>query len=366
MSLDSPETTLVQAQSIDDVQAAVRDHSRIVVRSGGSKPALSTPDGEATLLELSELAGVQAYEPSEFTFTALAGTPLQTVQTMLAEKGQYLPFDPPLAQAGATLGGVVAAGTAGCGRVRYGGVRDFLIGIRFVDGQANLVHGGGKVVKNAAGFDFPKLMVGSLGRLGVLVEVTFKVFPRPAAFASLRLDLPRLDPALDALYRLTASSLELHGLDLVPHGEGVTLWVRMGGLAATLPDRMEQLRRTLGGGEMLAEIQEPGHWQEMATMSWRPQETALVKVPVTPIHIPALDSTLAEAPRRYSVAGNLAWIAWPGPLTDLDTLLKAHKLSGLVLMGPTGQPWLGLQTGAAFARRVKQALDPAGKFPALP
>ena len=104
---------------------------------------------------------------------------------MLAEHGQYLPFDPPLAAAGATLGGTVAAGLSGPGRYRYGGVRDFVLGVRFVDGMGNLVRGGGKVVKNAAGFDFPKLMVGSLGRLGVLAELSFKVFPQPPAFATL-------------------------------------------------------------------------------------------------------------------------------------------------------------------------------------
>ena len=135
------------------------------------------------MLDLSRLSGVLEYEPGEFTFTALAGTPLASVDSLLAEHGQYLPFDPPLAERGATLGGTVAAGLSGPGRYRYGGVRDFILGVRFVDGAGALVRGGGKVVKNAAGFDLPKLMVGSLGQLGVLVELTLQSLPAAGGHA---------------------------------------------------------------------------------------------------------------------------------------------------------------------------------------
>src|SRR5436190_11409249 len=114
------------------------------------------------------LSGMMEYDPAEFTFTALAGTPLAVVQKELAGNGQYLPFDPPLAAQGATLGGTVAAGLSGPGRLRYGGVRDFIVGVQWVDGSGTVIRGGGKVVKNAAGFDFPKLFTGSLGRLGIL------------------------------------------------------------------------------------------------------------------------------------------------------------------------------------------------------
>src|SRR6266851_2564262 len=156
---------VIQPTNIDEVQKAVAESARVVVRGAGTKGGLCAPDGDATVLDLSTLSGVLEYEPGEFTFTALAGTPVATVNRLLAEHGQYLPFDPPLVERGATLGGTVAAGLSGSGRYRFGGVRDFIIGVRFVDGQGQLVRGGGKVVKNAAGFDLPKLMVGSLGRL---------------------------------------------------------------------------------------------------------------------------------------------------------------------------------------------------------
>ena len=140
--------------AIQEVQEAVLATPRLHVVGGHSKPALSTPaDQSVAALEMTGLSGILEYDPGEYTFTALAGTSLATVEAALAEHGQYMPFDPPLVEAGATLGGTVAAGLSGSGRQRYGGVRDFLIGVRLVDGQGRLVRGGGKVVKNAAGFD---------------------------------------------------------------------------------------------------------------------------------------------------------------------------------------------------------------------
>lgn len=176
---DNP--TVVDIVSIEEmlgrVRERLRESGRLHPQGGRSKPALAATD-EADALELGQCQGVLEYEPSEFTFTALAGTPVAEVVALLVEHGQYLPFDPMLVSRGATLGGTIAANSAGPGRYRYGGIRDFLIGVRFADGRGNLVQGGGKVVKNAAGFDFPKFFVGSLGRFGVLLEVTFKVFPQ--------------------------------------------------------------------------------------------------------------------------------------------------------------------------------------------
>src|SRR5512143_1651914 len=165
--------------SIEELQSMVRGSPHVLPRGGGTKPALSTAHNGATVIDLAPLAGMLEYEPGEFVFTALAGTRLADVRAQLAEHGQYLPFDPLLVDRGATLGGTIAAGANGPGRYRYGGVRDFLLGVRFVDGAGEIVHAGGKVVKNSAGFDIPKLMVGSLGQLGALIEVSFKVFPQP-------------------------------------------------------------------------------------------------------------------------------------------------------------------------------------------
>ncbi len=172
----------VQPVTVAEVQEAVRSFERIALRGGGTKPGLAAAVDGVTVLDMRGLSGIVEYEPDEFVFTALAGTPVAEVAALLAEHGQYLPFDPPFVDAGATLGGATAAGLSGPRRYRYGGVRDFVIGVRFVDGRGDVVRGGGKVVKNAAGFDLPKLMAGSLGRLGALVE--------PYASSSLRWPRP--------------------------------------------------------------------------------------------------------------------------------------------------------------------------------
>lgn len=348
-----------------DVQDAVREGAMLLPRGGGTKTALSSPaDGEA-VLDLSGLSGIVEYDPSEFTFTALAGTPVREVEAALAEHGQYLPFDPPFAAAGATLGGTVAAGLSGPRRYRYGGVRDFVLGARFVDGEANVVLGGGKVVKNVAGFDFPKLMVGSLGRLGVLVELSFKVFPRPRSYATVLVDLSHLSASLDVLRRLYGSRFDLEALELEPPG---VLWGRMGGLPESLDARMERLVKFLGpSARVLRGDEEAALWEAAREFSWVAPESSLVKVPLTPGRVAALEERLGDRAvgRRYSAGGNVAWIAWPGDLDNLDAILASLELGGLCLMGPARRAPLGLWTGEGLAERVKRALDPAGRFGSL-
>jgi len=361
--------------SIVEVQAAVREAphaSRLLACGGGTKTALSVSPDNALALDLSGLSGMIEYEPGEFTFTALAGTRLSEIAAALAEHGQFLPFDPPLVEAGATLGGTVAAGLSGPGRYRYGGVRDFILGERHVDGSGQVIHSGGKVVKNAAGFDFPKLMVGSLGSFGVLVELTFKVFPKPEAFATLRIPCLSLDAALAALCRLTGSQMDLFALDLEPTPDATILWVRLGGLAAALADRLARLKGLTDAGEVLTEADDLAFWRDAVELAWVPTGWSLVKVPLTPGRIAGLEKSLSglRSPaclpvRRYSAGGQVAWIALPGPLDALEATLKATDLPGLVVFGQPGRPRLGAQAGEPFAQRIKQALDPQGRFVAL-
>ncbi len=353
-----------QPTTIEEVQQAVCAAPQVLPRGGGTKPALSTASEGVAALDLSRLSGVIAYTPEELTFTALAGTPLAQIDQLLAKHGQYLPFDPPLAGRGATLGGTVASGLSGPGRYQYGGVRDFLLGVRYVDGAGRLIHAGGKVVKNAAGFDLPKLMVGSLGRLGALVELSFKVFPRPEAHASLRVDFSRLEDALQALNRLAVSALDVSAVDIIPSTVGAAWWARLAGLSGAMPAWLEALRAFLGGGEIVQGPGEGDFWQAQREFAWVPEGWALVKAPLTPRCIPGLEQRLQslECLRRYSGGGQVAWIALPGNPRSLHSLLLEAGLSGLILFGPSGQPRLGVRTGEAFARRVKQALDPLGRF----
>lgn len=211
--------------TVEALQDVVREGPRVLPVGGGTKPALSDPpSGDVVSVDVSGLRGMLEYDPAELTFTALAGTPVAEIDAALGEHGQYLPFDPPLAAAGATLGGVVAAGTSGSNAFRHGGLRDFVIGVRFVDGTGRLVAGGGRVVKNAAGFDLPKLMVGSAGRLGVVVQLSLKVFPRPRATTTLSFALDSSQAALGVIAALGRSALDLDALDLEPPDGSSCAW----------------------------------------------------------------------------------------------------------------------------------------------
>ena len=343
-----------------EVQEAVRSQPRVLPRGGGSKPALSTPREGQAVLEMSGLSGVLEYDPGEYVLVARAGTRLAEVEQLLAQNGQYLPFDPPLVEQGATLGGTVAAGLSGPLRQRYGGVRDFILGVQFVDSESSLVRGGGKVVKNAAGFDLPKLMVGSLGRLGVLTELAFKVFPFPKATATLRITFPALEAALEALYKLAGSPIELYALDLEAPA---TLVLRLGGLPEALSARLERLQLFFSrSGEVLQGEGEALYWRSLNPLNLG--EGYLVKVALTARQIPALEKALGGAPRRYMSAGNLLYVAWNDDLERLDTLLKSENLSGLVLKGTTPRPQIGIDLGQVMGHRVTAALDPQGKFTA--
>jgi glycolate oxidase FAD binding subunit len=325
-------------------------------------------------LELGRLSGIVEYQSSEFTFTALAGTPLALVNQVLAEYRQYLPFDPLLAERGATLGGTVAAGVSGPGRYHYGGVRDFILGIRYVNGEGELVRSGGKVVKNAAGFDFSKLMVGSRGELGALVELSFKVFPKPQTFATLVKEYPHLDDALQGMQKAGSVRLDIDAIDLAPLSEGSSpsygVWVRLGGLSKMLPVRLQRLGDGLGPGRVLQEGEDSLFWQQARELAWVPPGWSLIKVPLTPKRIFPLETALnsmlnnhgTQILRRYSAAGQVAWLACPGLPDGLSKLLTKQNLVGLVLFGEPGQPQLGQMPGEALLKRVQTALDPAHRF----
>jgi glycolate oxidase len=348
--------------AIRALQDAVREHPRVLPRGGGSKPALSTPPEGVTPLVVSGLRGIVEYDPAELTITALAGTPVRVVQAALAAHGQHLPFDPPLARAGATVGGVVAAGTSGPGRYRHGGVRDFIIGARFVDGTGALVGGGGRVVKNAAGFDLPRLMVGSMGRLGVLVEVAFKVFPAPPAWGTLVAEASGLDAALEAIGHAGAAGLDIEALDLEPPGR---LLVRLGGPQPALELRLERLRRVLAlPAEKLFGARDAELWDAARRLAWAPPGSSVVRVATSPRGTAALDPGLDGAPRRYSAGAAAAWVAWPPdrPLEALDALMREAGAGGVRLTGPAGPVLLGAAGGGAFAERVRRGLDPDGRF----
>jgi glycolate oxidase FAD binding subunit len=363
----------IVATSAAEVQEAIHEGAPLTPVAGRTHAAtIPDPDGPVRALDVRGLAGIVDYDPAELTFTARPGTPLAEVDAMLASHGQHLPFDPPRLGEGATLGGAVAAGVTGpCGFAA--GIRDFVIGVRFVDGTGRLAAGGGRVVKNAAGFDLPKLMVGSLGRLGTFVELSLKVFPRPAATATVRFPGRGLAEGLGAIAELARGPVPPVALDLAPDG---TVTARIAGAADLIEQRAERLASSCslspayghkeqldeGGGDLGAD-----YWEEARRFAWVGSDARLVVVPLSPRRVLALDAELERlgVNRRYGLAANVAWIAWPTatPLAELSGLLARPGLGGVALTGePLAEPLLGAATGGEFARRVTRALDPSGIF----
>lgn len=352
-----------EVTTADQVANLVRSQTCIRVSGGGTKSATS----RSATVSLSGLSGVLQYDPAEFTFTALAGTRLDEVQQMLASKHQYLPFDPPLVERGATLGGTVAAGLSGSGRFRYGGVRDFLLGVQFVTGSGEIVLAGSKVVKNAAGFDFPKLMVGSLGKFGVMTELTFKVFPAPQCFATIVLDTDHLAHAVELLNSLATSQLDLACLDMscLDKDSSPQIWARIAGIHGSVVERAKRvLQLAEGRGMVLFDQQDAASWRACCEFQWVPESHSLVKAAITPNQIEALAAGSGDWPYRISAGGHLAWLAWPTTKTsrELNDMLCEIGVPAVALTGEWSSPWLGEHHGKVFEQRLASALDPDHKF----
>ncbi|HVP61832.1 MAG TPA: FAD-binding oxidoreductase [Myxococcaceae bacterium] len=171
--------TLVEAAEV--LRRAARENERVLFLGGGTELSLGAPPaGVEVVLGTERLDRIVEHAPLDQILTVEAGVRLGSLQAVLARSGQMLALDAPWA-ARATLGGLVSTNAFGPRRTRYGGIRDLIIGISIVRADGTEARGGGKVVKNVAGFDLPKLMVGSLGTLGFVATVTFRLHPLPEA-----------------------------------------------------------------------------------------------------------------------------------------------------------------------------------------
>jgi len=219
---------------VDQVRAA---RAPLLIRGGGSKDFY----GEAShgdLLDTRPLNAITSYEPSELVVTVQAGTPLLTLEAVLAEQGQCLPFEPPRFSPDATVGGMVAAGLAGPSRAAVGGVRDYVLGATIINGRGEVLSFGGQVMKNVAGYDVSRLMVGSLGVLGVICDVSLKVLPIARASATREFHCDESD-ALRSLNTWAGQALPLHA----SAWRDGRLYVRLAGASAAV----DAATRRLGG-----------------------------------------------------------------------------------------------------------------------
>jgi glycolate oxidase FAD binding subunit len=229
------------ASLVDRVRAAAAARTPLRIRGGGSKDFYGEP-AAGELLETGALRGISSYEPSELVVTVRAGTPLAQLEQVLAASGQALPFEPPHFGPGATVGGMVAAGLSGPARASVGAVRDYVLGLNLVNGRGEHLVFGGQVMKNVAGYDVSRLMVGALGTLGLVTELSLKVLPVAPAEATLRFELSQAE-ALRQLHAWGGQPLPLNASRWTGEAGTGSLWLRLRGAIAAV----ESACRALGG-----------------------------------------------------------------------------------------------------------------------
>ncbi|MCR4346889.1 MAG: glycolate oxidase subunit GlcE [Sulfuricaulis sp.] len=234
------QTNDISKQLADAVKGAAGKHARLTITGSGSK-RFYAGDIAGEALDVTGHHGIVTYEPTELIVTARAGTPLAELEAALADKGQMLAFEPPWFGEGATLGGTIACGFSGPRRPYAGAARDFVLGTRIINGKGEVLHFGGEVMKNVAGYDVSRLMVGALGSLGVLLEVSLKVLPKPAREVTLCFEMPA-EKGISIMNGLGAQPLPLSA---ACHASE-TLYIRLSGTELGI----QAARAKLGGKPM--------------------------------------------------------------------------------------------------------------------
>jgi len=266
------------------------------IQGGASKAFYASPE-QGELLDTRVLHGILSYEPSELYVTVGAGTALRTLEQTLAAQNQCLPFEPPhyawskAGDSAATVGGMVASALAGPARVQAGAVRDYVLGLKLLNGQGQLLTFGGQVMKNVAGYDLSRLMVGALGTLGLIAEVSLKVMPCAPAEATLEFEMEQA-PALEQLQRWGARPLPLSASCwLRPPGSAPLLRLRLRGALAAVEAACDALLAELRG-RRVADAQAQADWVSLRDQALaffqRPTDASLALwrlsvAPVTPV-----------------------------------------------------------------------------------
>ncbi len=350
----------------ETVRTATARGTVLHIRGGGTKDFYGRQiNGQA--LDVGKHRGILAHEPTELVITARAGTPLSEIEAALAEKNQMLGFEPPRFGESATLGGTIACGFSGPRRPWSGSARDFVLGAKVLNGHGEILRFGGQVMKNVAGFDVSRLMVGALGTLGVLLEISLKVLPRPEAEQTLAFALPP-DRAIAAMNEWSRQPLPLsaaahvgeaatapslaRGPRLDPIGD--TLYIRISGAGSALRAARARL-----GGELVEKGDEL--WRELNEQQ---RQFFVGDTPLWRLSVPPATAHL-NLPGKWLIdwGGAQRWLKTDAPATDIRRAAESAGGHATLFRGgdrnaevfhPLPQPL------AALHRRLKQSFDPAG------
>lgn len=343
MSHDSG--TDIQARVIDAIERRVP----LAIIGGGTKQFLGR-EAQGEPLALADHRGVIDYHPEELVLTARAGTPLAELERLLAEHDQMFAFEPPHFGAAATLGGTIAANLSGPRRAYAGAARDFVLGTRIVNGRGEILRFGGEVMKNVAGYDLSRLITGAMGTLGVILDVSLKVLPRPRETVTLVQSMtPRA--AVENLCRWAAAPLPISA-SCVESGH---LYVRLSGTVSALA----KARATIGG-EVLEDADT--FWLEV-----REQKRPFFggDAPLWRISVPPAATLDLPGEQVIEWGGALHWLKSDASAERIRA--AAAKQGGHAMLFRTSErpdsPWHPLpEPLMQLHQRIKAALDPHGIF----
>lgn len=371
------------ADLVELIHAAANDKRRLMLRGGGSKDGIGAPVDDADIVDMNGFAGVIDYDPAELVLTAGAGTRLSDIETLVSSEGQHLAFGPfnhgPVmgGSAGlATIGGVVAAGAAGSRRLTAGGLRDHLLGFAAVSGRGEAFVAGAKVVKNVTGYDLPKVIAGSWGRLVALTEVTFKVLPAPRETATQMVRGLNADDAYKVMAAVLGSQANVSAAAHIPAplaGEkSVTAWT-IEGFGPSIQARIALVERLFRGVHVveMAEQAEAGDfWRRLMTLEPLAGHSALWRLSIPAGKCATVLDQLRPRDGQWMMdwGGGLIWLAHDGSPDDMRRVAAAVGGHAMLVRG---DPELRRLTPAfhplsppvaMLEERVRRAFDPAGVF----
>ncbi len=388
--IDIPAPTEEAAIAAAVVEAATAQEP-LLIAGNGTKSGMLRPVQAARSLSSRNHTGITLYSPNELIISARAGTPLAELEATVAERGQHIIAEPPDfavlfgASAQQTLGGIVATNLSGPRRVAWGAMRDHVLGVRAVTGWGEVIHSGGRVLKNVTGLDLCKLLAGSHGTLGVITEVTLKVLPAPQATGSVLL------PSLDAMAGVAALSAALGS----PYSVSAAAWLpaeaaarvpalaglrrsatlaRIEDFTASVAYRTAKLRDDLGcaGAELLDDATSRAVWRAVRDLLPLQADAAdaVWRVSVRPSAGPIVFGTLVDAfgARGFlDWGGGLLWIAGPATAAAHAAVeIAAKAAGGTWMLMRAAEPLRAAvdvippepEQLARITRRVKAALDP--------
>lgn len=342
----------------EQIRVAAAARAPLRVRAGGSKDFYGNPPHGA-VLDPRPVRGIVSYEPSELALAARCGTPLAEVEAALEREGQMLAFEPPHFGENATLGGCIASGLAGPRRASagysFGSVRDFVLGAKLLDGHGRLLSFGGMVMKNVAGYDAARLLAGSLGTLGVIVEVSLKVVPRFKAETTLRFEMD--EPT--ALRQLNAWAGQPLPVSACAWHRDMLL-LRLSGSTASLAAAVAKL-----GGQIMDPGSASAFWRGL-----REHTDAFFsgEAPLWRLSLPSIAGSIELGPEQLiEWGGALRWLRSPRPTAQIRA--RALELGGHATLFRGGDRAAGVFTPLspalnAIHLRLRAQFDPAGIFDA--